>query len=116
MDRPKTPKGDLATAVRICTGLSFLSRENRLRLRHDHERKGRRPTKLHVPGPMSAAMAGSKSLMSADEVFVRTDLEVHPLSIPAQALSPPFRHHRRRSHSLVPRLVEANPPADQHGR
>src|SRR5437870_6668821 len=59
-------------------------------------RNGWRPTELHVPNLMSAPLVGSKSLMGADEVFVRADLEVHPLGIPAQDLSHPFCHHRRK--------------------
>src|SRR3989454_8994594 len=65
-----------------------------------------RPTELHVPNLMSAPLVGSKSLMGADEVFVRADLEVHPLGIPAQDLSHPFYHHLRTDRSLLPRLLE----------
>src|SRR5213594_4681779 len=65
---------------------------------------------------MSASMVGLKSLMGADEVFVRADLEFHPLRIPAQDLSHPFRYHRSGAHSLVRRFVEETQPADQHVR
>src|SRR2546422_9676541 len=65
---------------------------------------------------MSASMVGSKSLMGADEVVVCADLEVHPLRIPAQDLSHPFRHHRSGAHTLVRRFVEETQPADQHVR
>src|SRR5467141_3397488 len=70
-------------------------------------RQGWGPTKIHVHdliqgvGPadrddraISAAVVVSISLMGADQVFVRADLEVHPLRVPAQDLSHPFRHHR----------------------
>src|SRR5881397_3684972 len=79
-------------------------------------RNGWRPTELHVPNLMSAPLVGSKSLMGADEVFVRADLEFHPLRIPAQDLSHPFRYHRSGAHSLVRRFVEETQPADQHVR
>src|SRR5881397_874831 len=79
-------------------------------------RKGRRPTELHVPDLKSAAMVDSESLMGADQVFVSADLEVHPLRIPAQDLSYPFGHYCRRANSLVRRLVEKTQPADQHVR
>src|SRR5881628_4271456 len=63
---------------------------------------------------MSAAMVDPKSLMGADEVFVRADLPRRPLRVPAQDLSHPFRHHRCSAHSLVQRLVEETQPADQY--
>src|SRR2546427_12216344 len=42
---------------------------------------------------MSAAMVDPKSLMGADEVFVRADLCLLPRRIPAQDSSNPFPHH-----------------------
>src|SRR3989442_5392597 len=63
-------------------------------------RKGWGPTKIHVHDliqgrrpadredrAMSGAVVGSKSLMGADKVFVRADLEVHPMRVPAPDIS-----------------------------
>src|SRR5437899_5173307 len=62
---------------------------------------------------MSAAVVDPKSLMGADEVFVRADLPRRPLRIPAQDPSHPFRHHCCSVRALVRRLVEEAQSADQ---
>ena len=57
---PPWPRRDLATAVRICPGLSFLSREDRDRLREDLEANG---------------MAADEFAVKIDHLILRLNLE-----------------------------------------